>query len=123
MDRARRTDGVVYGVSTGDTRDETAAPFRLQLRSGYRAALPSLGPPAYFDDFLTVLAHETGGQVFRTESPANLRETFMRALDEFRSRYLLTYTPRGVNTQGWHAIDVRLNGRKGTVRARPGYSR
>jgi Ca-activated chloride channel homolog len=123
VDRARRTDVVVYGVATGNTRDETMAAFRLQLRSGYRAVLPALVPPAYFDDFLTVLTHETGGQVFRTENPANLRETFMRVLDEFRSRYLLTYTPRGVNTQGWHAIDVRLKGRKGTVRARPGYSR
>jgi Ca-activated chloride channel homolog len=123
VDLARRTDVVVYGVSTGDPRDETVAPFRLQLRSGYRAVLPSLGPPAYFDDFLTVLAHETGGRVFRPETPAKLRETFMSVLDEFRSRYLLTYTPRGVNTQGWHDVDVRLKGRKGTVRARPGYSR
>jgi hypothetical protein len=36
---------------------------------------------------------------------------------------VLTYTPEGVDTAGWHPIEVTLKGRKGRVRARRGYSR
>ena len=48
----------------------------------------------------------------------------MRILDEFRSSYVLRYTPRGVDRPGWHEIDVRIV-RPGsfTVRARKGYER
>ena len=42
---------------------------------------------------------------------------------EFRSRYLLTYVPRGVDARGWHGIDVKLRGKNGNVRARRGYLR
>jgi len=41
-------------------------------------------------------------------------------LQEFRQRYLISYTPRGVAKDGWHKLDVRVK-RGGTVKARPGY--
>jgi hypothetical protein len=41
-------------------------------------------------------------------------------LDEFRHRYLVSYTPRGVARDGWHRLTVRVK-RSGTVKARPGY--
>ena|SRR5688572_13743866 len=49
--------------------------------------------------------------------------TFARVIEEFRSRLLILYTPRGVETRGWHEIDVRLRRREETVRARRGYIR
>ena len=44
-------------------------------------------------------------------------------MTEFRSRYLLTYTPQSVDAGGWHPIEVRLKNKKGKVTARRGYMR
>jgi hypothetical protein len=41
--------------------------------------------------------------------------------DELRSRYLLTYTPKGVDASGWHPIEVKVKGARGRVTARRGY--
>jgi VWFA-related protein len=71
--------------------------------------------------FLKELGEVTGGSVFEIESTKDLSQTFLRILDEFRQRYLLSYTPRGVSTTGWHRLDVRVKGRRATVSARAGY--
>jgi VWFA-related protein len=71
--------------------------------------------------FLKELGALTGGSVFEIESTRDLSQTFLRILDEFRQRYLLSYTPRGVSTAGWHRLDVRVKGRRATVSARAGY--
>ena len=66
-------------------------------------------------------AERTGGQVFErdpTDAPPAL---FDRVIDEFRTKYLLQYTPSGVTREGWHDITVRVKGKKFTVRARKGY--
>jgi hypothetical protein len=55
--------------------------------------------------------------------PDDLREAFERIVTEFRSRYVLTYMPRGVAPTGWHTLEVKLNGRSGAVKARRGYVR
>jgi VWFA-related protein len=96
LDAARRVDVVVYSVSAG---------------AGNSGNAP----------FLRDLSGLTGGTLFRVESTANLSATFVRILDEFRQRYLVSYTPRGVSKGGWHRLDVRVKGRKATVKARPGY--
>jgi hypothetical protein len=48
--------------------------------------------------------------------------SFQQILDDFRSSYVLRYTPRGVARTGWHDIKVTL-ARSGsfTIRARKGY--
>jgi hypothetical protein len=46
---------------------------------------------------------------------------FLAALEEFRHRYLVSYTPQGVAKGGWHKVEVRVKRRGATVRARPGY--
>ena len=71
--------------------------------------------------FLKELGEVTGGSMFEIESTKDLSQTFLRILDEFRQRYLLSYTPRGVATSGWHRLDVRVKGRRATVSARAGY--
>jgi hypothetical protein len=51
----------------------------------------------------------------------DLRPAFREILDEFRSRYVLSYTPTGVSSTGWHRLDVKLKGKKGKITARRGY--
>ena len=67
------------------------------------------------------LADLTGGQAWRADDAAQLRQAFLSALSETKNSYLLRFEPRGVERSGWHKIDLRLKGRKGQVRARRGY--
>jgi Ca-activated chloride channel family protein len=71
--------------------------------------------------FLKDLGQLTGGSVFEIESTKDLSQTFLRILEEFRQRYLLSFSPRGVSPTGWHRLDVRVKGRRTTVSARAGY--
>jgi VWFA-related protein len=91
---ARRADVVTYGVVPG-------------------------GKPK--PSFLRDLTDATGGDVIEVGSTTDVGATFLRLLNEYRQRYLLTYTPTGVARNGWHRIDVRVKARNVTVRARPGY--
>ena len=92
LDTAKRSDAVVYGV-----------------------ALKSLGP------FLKDLTDASGGELFEIQSSGELDAAFAKVLDQFRHRYLLSYTPRGVKRGGWHRLQVRVRQGGTTVRARPGY--
>jgi len=94
LDVAKRSDAVVYAVSAGLNR---------------RA------------EFLGDLTEQTGGRLFTIESTRDLSGVFLEVLDEFRQRYLLSYSPAGVSPGGWHPLTVRVKGRNATVRARPGY--
>jgi Ca-activated chloride channel family protein len=94
LDIARRTDVVVYAVATEES-----------LRSPFLQDLTSL----------------TGGTLLESELTTRLRATFVKVLDEFRHRYLVTYSPRGVPKGGWHRIEVRVKGRRAVVKARRGY--
>ncbi len=80
--------------------------------------------PLLFRDYLLfAVTDETGGELFFTDSGKDLRSVFLGVVKEFKSRYLLTYTPEGVPPDGWHPIDVKLKGAKGDVKARRGYLR
>jgi Ca-activated chloride channel homolog len=92
LDNAKRSDVVVYAASVGRGKPE----------------------------FLRDLTSATGGRLFEVEKTSNLSAIFIEALREFRQRYLISYTPRGVARDGWHRLDVRVK-RKATVKARPGY--
>jgi hypothetical protein len=53
-----------------------------------------------------------------------LPRTFSTIVEEFRTSYVLAYSPRGVEGPGWHDISVTLVNRSDkehTVRARTGY--
>jgi VWFA-related protein len=93
LDTARRSDVVVYAVEIG----------------GARAS------------FTRDLSEVTGGRLIAIESTKDLSATFVRILEEFRMRYLISYSPEGVSGAGWHRLDVRVKGRSATVKARPGY--
>lgn len=94
LETARRCDVVVYAVS----------------------AIEYLEPK-----FLRTLSEATGGTIFEVASTKDLRGAFLAALEEFRQRYLVSYSPRGVTADGWHRIEVRVKGRNVKVKARPGY--
>ena len=70
---------------------------------------------------LRELTDATGGQTFKVASSADLTDTFQRVLSDFRSRYVLTFTPRDVDPGGMHRLDVRVRRPNLTVKARPGY--
>jgi hypothetical protein len=70
---------------------------------------------------LQALTLEAGGRVWSATSPSDLKALFTQALAEMRARYLLTYTPKGVPQDGWHALKVALKNAHGDVTARPGY--
>jgi len=82
----------------------------------YAVAIRSPAKP----EFLRDLTSFTGGRLFEVEKTGNLDAIFVEILEEFRQRYLVSYTPRGVTREGWHKLDVRVK-RGGTVKARPGY--
>ena len=60
--------------------------------------------------------------MIRVDNPFSVAGELEGVLKEFRSRYLLAFTPTGVRSDdGWHELKVRLKGRPGKVKARPGY--
>ena len=94
LDAALRTGVVVYGVS----------------------ARGSGG-----DSFLDEVTKITGADTVEAESTRHLPQAFVRVLEEFRNRYLVSYSPKGVPARGWHRLEVRVKGRRVNVKARPGY--
>lgn len=119
---AQRSDVVVYGVTlrrqTEQRNVREARQNRLE-RGWFQEA-----PAAFGRHFLPLLTEETGGSVLVAERSDQLRDTFLRVIRDFKSRYILSYTPRDVEDGGWHAITVRLKGgRRGEVTARRGYLR
>jgi VWFA-related protein len=93
---ARRANLVVYSVSTG------------KLPKGA---------------FLRELSDVTGGDAIEITSTDNIRAAFVRIVEEFRQRYVLSYSPAKVPSTGWHPITVRVKGRNVNVNARAGYVR
>ena len=47
---------------------------------------------------------------------------FKKVFDDFRTSYVLRYTPTGVEPGRWHDLKVELPNQRGvTIRARQGY--
>lgn len=67
------------------------------------------------------LADATGGKMIEIESSAQMAAEFRKILTDFRSRYVLTYTPTGVTAGGYHRLDVRMRAPQVKATARPGY--
>jgi Ca-activated chloride channel family protein len=96
LDRARRSDVMIYPVAFGRTR-----------------------PPLFAE-----LASLTGGRSFQPRDPAQLNTTMRTIANELRHQYLLGYTPSRPIVAGddqWRSITVRIDRPGVTVRARDGY--
>jgi VWFA-related protein len=65
-----------------------------------------------------------GGRVVVRPQTNLLDEPFIKALDDFRTSYVLNYQLAGVPRPGWHEVTVRVKrpGTKYTVRTRNGYT-
>jgi VWFA-related protein len=118
LERARRSDAVVYLVATHPPRFDA----RLEYRSGMELWPGDGGFPAS-TPAIAELAALTGGRVVIADRPDRLRDAFEAAASQFRNRYLLAYRPSGVDAGGWHPIEVTLKGKRGAVVARRGYAR
>jgi Ca-activated chloride channel family protein len=92
VDFARHRDVIVYPVAIGRTR-----------------------PPVFVE-----LASVTGGRSFLVRQPKDLPGVLETIARELRAQYLLGYQPPHADGE-WHAIDVRVDRPKVTVRARDGY--
>lgn len=122
MNISRRSEAVVYAVAAQQNR-LPPVPYRVDFSSGLQRPWQHEAPLTFGRSFLLDLAEESGGQFIGAENSQDLTRVFVEVMSEFRSRYLLTFTPRGVDAGGWHPIEVRLKGRTGTVTARRGYLR
>jgi len=91
---ARRSNAVIYGVAAGSARRWTE---------------------------LKDLTELTGGKTIEIEKSSDYRAEILRVLEEFRSRHVLTFTPRGVTAGGFHKLEVKARRGGLRVRARPGY--
>jgi VWFA-related protein len=110
VNAALHTDMVVYGVSSGG---------ELPYSKSFYDAEPEL----FSGPFLEDVAERTGGELLQVKEGKDLAQTFARIVSDFKSRYLLTYSPRNVAASGWHPLEVRLKRGRGTVTARRGYYR
>jgi VWFA-related protein len=94
LDASKRANAVVYAVTAADAKRSAA---------------------------LKQLTDATGGQMLQVKSSGELRSAFQRILNEFRSRYVLAYSPEGVTPGGFHRLDIAVPRRRATVKARAGY--
>ena len=72
--------------------------------------------------FLRSLAADTGGEVIVSSRPDDFSGAFSSLLERARSRYLVTYYPKGVDRAGWHDVKVTLRNHRGNVTVRRGYA-
>lgn len=95
LDRARRSDVLVYPIALGKTR-----------------------PPVFAE-----LANVTGGRSFFVTDPKRLESTLAAIARELRFQYLLGYVPAHAPSAEpeWHSIQVSVDRPGVRVRARDGY--
>jgi VWFA-related protein len=111
LDVARRSTPTVAVVLASPLRQRPAS----LLRNSTKLAAASVG------DLADQIASETGGFVATINPDDNLTSTFRRVLEQFRTSYVLYFTPRGVDRQGAHTLEVRVKRAQVDVRARRGY--
>jgi VWFA-related protein len=110
---ARHADSRLEVVLTGGP-----TPGRTRLG---RAATSS--DPANAARPFEAAVRASGGDVFR--SAGRITEDVKRVLGQFRLSYLVAYEPQGVDSDGWHSIEVQLRPpfTGYSVQARKGYAR
>lgn len=118
LDVARRSRTALFVVAVGARNSLPTAFFeRLAEATG---GLVQIAP---FVKAYTMEIDRSGRQTLRQKSEDILESRFTRALQDFRTSYVLRYTPEGVARSGWHDVHVRVTKGNGkyVVRARRGY--
>ena len=111
LDVARRSAPTVAMVLASTS---TKRPASLQ-RSATKLGTATIA------DLADQIASDTGGYVVAISPGDNLTSTFRRVLEQFRTTYVLYFTPKGVDRQGTHTLEVRVKRAKVDVHARRGY--
>ena len=111
LDVARRSTPTVAVVLSSASRQRPAA----LLRNSTKLASATVG------ELVDQIASETGGFVAAVGPEEDVTSTFRRVLEQFRTSYVLYFTPKGVERQGSHTLEVRVKNAKVDVRARRGY--
>jgi VWFA-related protein len=131
IDVARRLETAIYPVAVEVDQDRQVIRGWLNRRDGSaQQAHPS--ESVFRSDtkqgtsdalaLLHVLAEATGGRAIEAQWDTRLGAVFRSVLEEYRQRYIVTYTPEGVRTDdGWHTLDVRVRQRGLAVRTRTRY--
>lgn len=116
LDVLRRTDVVVYPIGAG------LAPALIGPLATPYFEHPTWVAPTGSDSLrmLQTLADTSGGEFLRVRRDARLAETFASILAQYRTRYLLSFTPTAAGDGRWHRLEVRLRNRPGAVVAREG---
>jgi hypothetical protein len=128
------TDGLDFGGAvTSSTVRQTAARVDAVLHLVLMASSVRMYPNAPFpwtpsqpevggEARLREAAELTGGRVHAPILRMNVVNAFTQAFEDFRTSYVLRYTPAGVAREGWHRIDVAVPGvPRATIRARRTY--
>jgi von Willebrand factor type A domain-containing protein len=111
---ARRSDAVLYLVLKGD-------PSRVSI--GHTGWVPfTETADGTSRKPLRATAEATGGRLLVEKGSDSIAESFKRVLDEFRSSYVLYFSPAS-RERGWHELTVRVRSGNYTIRARKGYDR
>jgi VWFA-related protein len=111
LDVARRTTPTVAVV--------LASPMRQRPSSLVRH---SPKPTPTIADLAQQIASDTGGFVVGLNPGENLASAFRQVLEQFRTSYVLYFTPQGVTPQGAHTLEVRVKRPNVEVRSRRSYA-
>lgn len=95
IEAAKRSNAVIYAVSAAD-----AGAASEELKD---------------------VSDATGGETMNVASDGELAAAFQRILTNFRSRYVLAFSPHGVEPGGLHRLDVRVKKAGLSIKARPSY--
>jgi VWFA-related protein len=109
LDVARHTTPTVAVVLASPMRQRPASLVKISSKP-----IPTIG------DLAQQVANDTGGFVVAA-APGDTVSTFRQVLEQFRTSYVLYFTPKGVNAQGPHTLDVRVKRPNVEVRSRRSY--
>jgi hypothetical protein len=114
---ASHSDAVLHAVFWAAPGEDTGSGGGLNLIGGIRRTETARWQESY--DILGDVVRRSGGTLQRSAKAA---DALADIIADFRSSYILRYSPRGVAASGWHELGVRVS-RPGSfkIRARKGY--
>ena len=110
---ARRSDAVLHVVLRGALSRSSAGP-RVGWVPYYEQTAASTGT-------IRAAAEATGGRFRQERLERPMVDVFRQVVAEFRSSYMLWFSPKRVERSGWHDLTVRVTSGKYSVVARRGY--
>jgi VWFA-related protein len=117
---ASRTVVMVFSDGV-DTASYTAANVVIESARRANSVLYAVSASDDATSFLREVTAATGGRVIEIDGDDDPTPAFLEILQEFRRRYVVTFTPSDVAGSGWHRLDVRVTRGNARVRARAGY--